>query len=572
MVLGGVFEQFKKLRYGFLEAGCGWVPFWMEHMDEEWEKRRDEAPLCKEEPSTYIKSGRCYFGAEPEEKTLPFAAEMVSPDVLLYASDYPHWDSDWPHTVEDRARAHRHDRRAEAEGACRERPALLRHEGGRTGLTASQRTDHLAGAESPGRDRPGDSLFSAGGPPLPGIDCASAYGIWEVRAMDERKYACDRVQLEAYRARGWITLDDIMNLAAGSPVDLEEATQLTRDAGIDVVDSGRDAWEDLTTLAEDGPEAFGDVRESPATADDLSPDSAAALYLREIRRTPLLTADEEVVLAKQIEAGRDAARRLTEGAASADERAPLEEAVRQGDAARKRLIEANLRLVVSVAKKYLGRGMLFLDLVQEGNLGLQRAVEKYDWRRGFRFSTYAYWWIRQSVGRAVADQARTIRLPVHVIEQLTKLHNTARELHQQLGREPTAEELARELQVEPARVREALRAAKMPISLETPVSGEEDVTLADFVADAVSPARPTRPRMRCWRKRWGRRWSGTCRRARRRCSASASACRTACSVHWVRSPRTVGVSRERVRQIEAEALHKLRRAKAFTQAFREYAD
>jgi len=169
--------------------------------------------------------------------------------------------------------------------------------------------------------------------------------------MNEQKYACDRVQLDAYRARGWITLDDIMNLAAGSPVDLEEATQLTRDAGIDVVGGGRDAWEDLSTLAEEGPEAFGGVRESPATADDLSPDSAAALYLREIRRTPLLTADEEVVLAKQMEAGRDAAQRLAEGAASPDERASLEDAVRQSDAARQRLIEANLRLVVAVAKK-----------------------------------------------------------------------------------------------------------------------------------------------------------------------------------------------------------------------------
>src|SRR3954462_3289686 len=161
--------------------------------------------------------------------------------------------------------------------------------------------------------------------------------------MNERKYANDRVQLDAYRARGWITLDDIMNLAAGSPVDLEEATQLARGAGIGVVASGRGAregasaagsgvgaggrggWEDLSTLAEEGPEAFGGVRESPATADDLSPDSAAGLYLREIRRTPLLSADEEVVLAKRLEAGRDAAGRLAGGAASADERAALED-------------------------------------------------------------------------------------------------------------------------------------------------------------------------------------------------------------------------------------------------------
>jgi RNA polymerase primary sigma factor len=390
--------------------------------------------------------------------------------------------------------------------------------------------------------------------------------------MNERKYAGDRVQLEAYRARGWITLDDVMNLAAGSPVDLEEATQLARDAGIDVVDGGRDAWEDLTTLAEDGPEAFGGVRESPATADDLSPDSAAALYLREIRRTPLLTAEEEVALAKQIEAGRAAAQRLAEGAASADQRVSLEEDVRLADAARKRLIEANLRLVVSVAKKYLGRGMLFLDLVQEGNLGLQRAVEKYDWRRGFRFSTYAYWWIRQSVGRAVADQARTIRLPVHVIEQLTKLHNTAREMHQELGREPTVDELARELQVTPARVREALRASKIPISLETPISSEEDVTLADFVADAVSPAPAEEAEDAVLADTLGQALERhlSPREAqvlRLRFGLQDGMQRTLGEI-----ATTVGVSRERVRQIEAEALLKLRRAKAFTQEFREYAD
>ena len=391
--------------------------------------------------------------------------------------------------------------------------------------------------------------------------------------MELQEYVRDRAELQRLLQRGYITLDELIRLAEGSPADIDEATQLARDAGIDVVDDNdHDAWEDLETLAEEGPEAFTTVREAPATAEDLGADSAAALYLREIRRTPLLSAEEEVSLAKQLEAGREAAGRLEAGVEDPAERATLEEAVRRGDAARQRLIEANLRLVVSVAKKYLGRGLLFLDLVQEGNLGLQRAVEKYDWRRGFRFSTYAYWWIRQSVGRAVADQARTIRLPVHVIEQLTKLHNTARELHQQTGREPTAEELGAALNVEPERVREALRAAKMPISLETRVSDDEDVTLADFVADNVSRAPADEAEDALLAQTLGEALERNLfpREAevlRMRFGLVDGQQRTLGEI-----ASSVGVSRERVRQIEAEALGKLRRNRPFAKQFREYTD
>ncbi len=390
--------------------------------------------------------------------------------------------------------------------------------------------------------------------------------------MDLQEYVRDRAQLQQLLQRGYVTLDELIQLASGSPVDLEEATRLAQDAGIEVVDEDNtDPWDDLETLAEEGPDAFTTVREAPATAEDLGADSAAALYLREIRRTPLLSADEEIALAQQLEAGRDAAARLAEGVADAAERAALEEAVQQGDAARKRLIEANLRLVVSVAKKYLGRGLLFLDLVQEGNLGLQRAVEKYDWRRGFRFSTYAYWWIRQSVGRAVADQARTIRLPVHVIEQLTKLHNTARELHQKTGREPTAAELGQALNVEPEKVREALRAAKVPISLETRISDEEDVTLADFVADAVSRAPAEQAEDAVLAETLGQALE------QHLSPREAQVLRLRFGLvdgqqHTLGEIASrVGVSRERVRQIEAEALFKLRRNKPFARMFREYA-
>jgi len=210
------------------------------------------------------------------------------------------------------------------------------------------------------------------------------------------------------------------------------------------------------------------------TPEDLS---AAALYLREVARNPLLTPQEEIDFAQRNEHGRAAREELM----NADESLPLERRVEleriavDGAWTRRRLVECNLRLVVSVARKYIGRGLPFLDLVQEGNLGLDRAVDKYDWRKGFRFSTYAYWWIRQSVSRAVAEQARTIRLPVHVGEFLSSIARAQRELASRLGREPSLAEVAEYLELPVGRVEETLRAAKLPISLETPV-GEDGET------------------------------------------------------------------------------------------------
>jgi RNA polymerase primary sigma factor len=180
-------------------------------------------------------------------------------------------------------------------------------------------------------------------------------------------------------------------------------------------------------------------------------------YLREIGRVPLLTAEEEVSLAKRIERGDHAAKQA--------------------------LIEANLRLVVSVAKRYVGRGMLFLDLIQEGNLGLMRAVEKYDWRRGYKFSTYATWWIRQAITRGIADQARTIRVPVHMVETINKLVRVRRQLTQELERDPSHEEIAERMEITPARVEQILKIAQEPVSLETPVGDEDDSSLGDFIED-----------------------------------------------------------------------------------------
>ncbi|MGB6058779.1 MAG: RNA polymerase sigma factor RpoD [Microthrixaceae bacterium] len=221
------------------------------------------------------------------------------------------------------------------------------------------------------------------------------------------------------------------------------------------------------------------------------------MYLREIGQVPLLVAREEVELAMRIEAGVMAEERLADLNASGEidtlpavEKASIRRSVRDGDRARQELTQANLRLVVSIAKRYLGSGMHILDLIQEGNLGLMRAVEKFDYTKGFKFSTYATWWIRQSITRAIADQARTIRIPVHMVETINKVHRHQRLLIQELEREPTVDELAAKTELTPQRVREILRISQDPLSLDSPVGDEDDSYLADFIEDkhAVMPA------------------------------------------------------------------------------------
>jgi RNA polymerase primary sigma factor len=215
------------------------------------------------------------------------------------------------------------------------------------------------------------------------------------------------------------------------------------------------------------------------------------MYLKEIGKVPLLTAEQEVTLAQRIEAGLLASERLELGENVTDEaHASLEAVAVDGQLAKRQLTEANLRLVVSIAKRYVGRGMALLDLVQEGNLGLIRAVEKFDYTKGFKFSTYATWWIRQAITRAIADQARTIRIPVHMVETMNKVLRIQRQMLQELGREPTVEEVAIKVEMTPDRVREIQRIAQEPVSLETPVGEEDDSFLGDFVEDpaAIAPA------------------------------------------------------------------------------------
>ena len=279
------------------------------------------------------------------------------------------------------------------------------------------------------------------------------------------------------RKTGQLTTDEVTSamLSADLPAEaLDAVLQALGAAGVTVLEP-----------QDDDPAPATD--ESPAQAGPTS--DPVRLYLKEIGKVPLLTAELEVDLAMAVEAGLFAAEKLLQPGLSQAERRDLELVQFEGVIAKRHLVEANLRLVVSIAKRYVGRGMLFLDLIQEGNLGLIRAVEKFDYTKGFKFSTYATWWIRQAITRAIADQARTIRIPVHMVETINKVVRQQRSMLQDLGREPTPEELAAQLDLSPVKVRDILKLAQEPVSLDTPIGETDDSHLGDFIedSDAVVP-------------------------------------------------------------------------------------
>ena len=305
--------------------------------------------------------------------------------------------------------------------------------------------------------------------------------------------------------------------------------------GIEIVDDTDDAKNKIVDLpdvptdpaAQEKPPEVVDL----SVTEGLSIDDPVRMYLKEIGRVPLLTAQQEVELAKRMEAG--------------DEQA------------QKDLAEANLRLVVSIAKRYVGRGMLFLDLIQEGNLGLIKAVEKFDYNKGYKFSTYATWWIRQAITRAIADQARTIRIPVHMVETINKLIRVQRQLLQKHGREPTPEEIAKEMDVSEDRVREIMKIAQEPVSLETPIGEEEDSHLGDFIEDHDAPAPADAASFMLLKEQLAEVLSTLTDREKKvlklRFGLEDGKARTLEEVG-----KSFNVTRERIRQIEAKALRKLR--------------
>lgn len=272
---------------------------------------------------------------------------------------------------------------------------------------------------------------------------------------DNRKIILKEL-VEKGKSKGMLTYKEIIDAFEEvelEPDQIEKIYETIENMGIDVVGDIEAEMEDIQLSEEDL---------DMSLPEGISIDDPVRMYLKEIGKVPLLSADEEIELAKRMERGEQEAKR--------------------------RLAEANLRLVVSIAKRYVGRGMLFLDLIQEGNLGLIKAVEKFDYRKGYKFSTYATWWIRQAITRAIADQARTIRIPVHMVETINKLIRVSRQLLQELGREPQPEEIAKEMSMSVEKVREIMKISQEPVSLETPIGEEEDSHLGDFIPDDDAPA------------------------------------------------------------------------------------
>ncbi len=359
--------------------------------------------------------------------------------------------------------------------------------------------------------------------------------------------------LEKGKKEGYVTQEEVLAYFPEAEEDIEKLDDLYTifiEEGVDVFEAGGE---------EAAPEEIERELEVQAVHDTTITSDPVRMYLREIGRTPLLSKDEEIALAKQIERGAEAVERLKRATPrmSSATREKLKEQARIGDAAREKLTKANLRLVVSIAKKYLGRGLSFLDLIQEGNIGLMRAVEKFDWQRGFKFSTYATWWIRQGITRAIADQARTIRIPVHMIETINKFHRIQRQLEQKLDREPTPEEIAKLLETTPEKVREIIKVSQRPTSLETPIGEEKDSRLKDFVADEEVSA-PTDDTSKELLKQQLLEVLGTLSPREQKVIELRFGLRDGKPRTLEAVGREFGVTRERIRQIEAKAIRKLR--------------
>jgi RNA polymerase primary sigma factor len=389
----------------------------------------------------------------------------------------------------------------------------------------------------------------------------------------------DEVQKIIKRAQGSgaITAADLaekLGVLDLTPDDTDAVYQRLVALGVDIVEdedlAEEEEEEEKEQPAPDADEDRMRARREVDLALKAPTNDPVRMYLKEIGRVPLLTAQEEVSLAMRIEAGELATEALAKGGdkLSSDKVFELRRVERDGGMAKRHLVEANLRLVVSIAKRYVGRGMAFLDLIQEGNLGLIRAVEKFDYAKGFKFSTYATWWIRQAITRAIADQARTIRIPVHMVETINKLVRIQRQLLQDLGREPTPEEIATQMELSPEKVREIQKISQEPVSLETPIGEEEDSHLGDFIEDSEAVVPLERASFKLLQEQLE--------------SVLLTLAGREKDVIRLRfglvdgQPRTLeevgkkfGVTRERIRQIESKTLSKLRHPSR-SQKLRDY--
>ena len=366
---------------------------------------------------------------------------------------------------------------------------------------------------------------------------------------------------EQGKAKGTMTYDEIITKLSTTDIDPDQfdtVLETLEAMGVEVIRDANSAEGPQT------PEAAPEIDDIDLSMPEgISIDDPVRMYLKEIGKVPLLSADEEINIAMRMEKG-DEAKQMLESGINADgkpltdeEKKQCQAAIDDGTQAKRLLAEANLRLVVSIANRYVGRGMLFLDLIQEGNLGLIKAVEKFDYRKGYKFSTYATWWIRQAITRAIADQARTIRIPVHMVETINKLIRVSRQLLQEYGREPTPEEIAKAMGISEAKVREIIKIAQEPVSLETPIGEEEDSHLGDFIPDDDAPAPAEAASHALMREQlWDVLNTLTPREEkvlRLRFGLDDGNQRTLEEVG-----REFKVTRERIRQIEAKALRKLR--------------
>lgn len=356
--------------------------------------------------------------------------------------------------------------------------------------------------------------------------------------------------LQMGQKKGSLTYTEIMNLMEEdelTPDQIDKMYEVFADKGIDIIGED-DSMAEHDDIDDEDTEKVPDLHNVDLSVPEgINIDDPVRMYLKEIGRVPLLSATEEITLAKAIEKGN----------------APdaTEEDIKAGTIAKKKLTDANLRLVVSIAKRYVGRGMLFLDLIQEGNLGLLKAVDKFDYSKGYKFSTYATWWIRQAITRAIADQARTIRIPVHMVETINKLVRVSRQLLQELGREPTPEEIAKEMDVSVERVREIQKIAQEPVSLETPIGEEEDSHLGDFIEDQEAPSPADAASYTLLQEQLGKVLQEHLSARERRVLELRFGLMDGRTRTLEEVGQYFGVTRERIRQIEAKALRKLRSPK-----------